>query len=449
MNRLFGTDGVRGVANTELTPELAFKLGKVVSFFLSKNKGRSRVLIGKDTRLSGDLLENSISAGIMSMGGDVLKAGIIPTPAVAHLIREMKTDAGIMISASHNTFEFNGIKIFNSDGFKLDDDLEDEIENIIVRNMDLDGHLTGEEIGRCYEIEDEAKEHYINFLKNTVDLDLRGKKIAVDCANGAAYEIASRVLMDLGAEPLVINNKPNGININERSGSTHPEELQRYVLAEKADIGLAFDGDADRLISVDEKGRLIDGDRMIYICAKMLKKQNRLIGNKVTATVMSNIGFHRAIESIGATVDTTQVGDRYVLEKMLKTGCVIGGEQSGHIIFLEDSTTGDGMLSALQLLKSIQLSGKKFSELADEMTIYPQVLRNAAVKNENKKKYSSDRDIVEEIKRIENYMCGEGRVLIRPSGTEPLIRVMIEGKDLGEITNLAEGLSALIEKNMS
>lgn len=449
MNRLFGTDGVRGVANTELTPELAFKLGKVVSFFLAKNKGRSRVLIGKDTRLSGDLLENSISAGIMSMGGDVLKAGIIPTPAVAHLIREMKTDAGIMISASHNTFEFNGIKIFNSDGFKLDDDLEDEIENIIVRNMDLDGHLTGEEIGRCYEIEDEAKEHYINFLKNTVDLDLRGKKIAVDCANGAAYEIASRVLMDLGAEPLVINNKPNGININERSGSTHPEELQRYVLAEKADIGLAFDGDADRLISVDEKGRLIDGDRMIYICAKMLKKQNRLIGNKVTATVMSNIGFHRAIESIGATVDTTQVGDRYVLEKMLKTGCVIGGEQSGHIIFLEDSTTGDGMLSALQLLKSIQLSGKKFSELADEMTIYPQVLRNAAVKNENKKKYSSDRDIVEEIKRIENYMCGEGRVLIRPSGTEPLIRVMIEGKDLGEITNLAEGLSALIEKNMS
>jgi len=449
VNRLFGTDGVRGVANTELTPELAFKLGKVVSFFLSKNKGRSRVLIGKDTRLSGDLLENSISAGIMSMGGDVLKAGIIPTPAVAHLIREMKTDAGIMISASHNTFEFNGIKIFNSDGFKLDDDLEDEIENIIVRNMDLDGHLTGEEIGRCYEIEDEAKEHYINFLKNTVDLDLRGKKIAVDCANGAAYEIASRVLMDLGAEPLVINNKPNGININERSGSTHPEELQRYVLAEKADIGLAFDGDADRLISVDEKGRLIDGDRMIYICAKMLKKQNRLIGNKVTATVMSNIGFHRAIESIGATVDTTQVGDRYVLEKMLKTGCVIGGEQSGHIIFLEDSTTGDGMLSALQLLKSIQLSGKKFSELADEMTIYPQVLRNAAVKNENKKKYSSDRDIVEEIKRIENYMCGEGRVLIRPSGTEPLIRVMIEGKDLGEITNLAEGLSALIEKNMS
>lgn len=449
MNRLFGTDGVRGVANTELSPELAFKLGKVVSFLLSKNKGRSRVIIAKDTRFSGDLLDNAISAGIMSMGGDVLKAGVIPTPAVAHLIVEMKADTGIMISASHNTFEFNGIKIFNSEGFKLDDDLEDEIENIIVRDMDLNGHLTGSEIGRCYDIQNEAEELYIEFLKNISNLNLKGMKIVIDCANGAAYGIAGRLLKELGAEIITINNEPDGININEGCGSTHPEGLQRRVLEESADVGLAFDGDADRLISVDEKGRLIDGDQMIYICAKMLKGQGRLSENKVTATVMSNIGFHRAIESIGATVDTTQVGDRYVLEKMLQTGCIIGGEQSGHIIFLEHSTTGDGILSALQLLKSMKLNGGELSQLADEVTIYPQVLRNATVKNENKKKYSNDKEIVEEIKRIESLMSGEGRVLIRPSGTEPLIRVMIEGKNLEEITVLAEGLSALIEKKMA
>jgi len=448
LNRLFGTDGVRGVANTELTPALAFNLGKVGAYVLGRSKETPLVLIGKDTRLSGDLLENSISAGIMSMGGNVLRVGVLPTPAVAYLVSHMKADAGIVISASHNTFEFNGIKFFNGKGFKLDDDLEDEIEDIIVRDMDVNSHIEGERLGRSFEAEENAEEIYAEFLRSTMDDTLNGMKIVTDCANGAAYKIAERVLRDLGASVIVMGNRPDGININAGCGSTHPEALQQRVLTENADIGLAFDGDADRLISVDEKGRVIDGDKIIYICAKMLKKCGRLAGNKVTATVMSNLGFHKAVESLGAEVDITQVGDRYVLERMLETGCVIGGEQSGHIIFLEYSTTGDGILSALQLLKALKSSGRKLSELADEVEIYPQVLKNAQVKIENKKKYASDPQIAAEIKRIENIMADEGRVLIRPSGTEPLVRVMIEGKDLEEITGLAEGLADLITKKM-
>lgn len=449
MNRLFGTDGIRGIANTELTPELAFNIGKVGTYLLGKDSKQPTILIGKDTRLSGDLLENAICAGIMSVGGNVYKAGVIPTPAVAYLVCHMKADAGVVISASHNTFEFNGIKIFNNKGFKLDDDLEDEIEDIIVRDMDLKGHINGSRVGRCFEKEEEASRIYREFLKSTVDIDLEGMKIVLDCANGASYRIAEKVLKELGADLVVTSNGPDGININEKCGSTHPQALQQRVVEEQADMGLAFDGDADRLIAIDEKGRVVDGDKMIYICGKMLKAQGRLVGNKVTATVMSNIGFHKAIESIGAKVDTTSVGDRYVLEKMIETGCVIGGEQSGHIIFLEHSTTGDGILSALQLLKAIKYSGKKLSELADEVIIYPQVLRNAIVKNENKKKYLNNPEIATEIKRIEEVMAGEGRVLIRPSGTEPLVRVMIEGKDLELITGLAEGLADLITDKMA
>lgn len=448
MNRLFGTDGVRGIANTELTPDLAFKMGKVVTYLLGKNASRPLIIMGKDTRLSGALLENALCAGILSMGGNVIRAGVVPTPAIAYLVRHMKADAGIVISASHNTFEFNGIKIFNNLGFKLDDDLEDEIEDIIIRDMDLNGHISGELVGRCLGTEDEALKLYADFLKSTIDTDLTGMRIVIDCANGAAYKVAGRIFKDLGCELVIMNDEPDGININEKCGSTHPEGLKKRVIEEKAHIGLAFDGDADRLIAIDEKGREVDGDRMIFICARMLKEQGRLKGNKVTATVMSNIGFIKAIESLGARVDITQVGDRYVLEKMLETGCAIGGEQSGHIIFLEHSTTGDGILSALQLLKAFKLSGKKMSELADEITIYPQVLRNAAIKNENKKKYINDPEIASEIKRIEDMMSGEGRVLIRPSGTEPLVRVMIEGKDLENITKLAEGLSDLLTKKL-
>lgn len=448
MNRLFGTDGVRGVANTELTPALSYNLGKVGAYVLGKNKAKPLVLIGKDTRLSGDLLENAICAGILSMGCNVIKVGVVPTPAVAYLINRMDADAGIVISASHNSFEYNGIKFFNGQGFKLDDDIEDEIEDIIVRDMDINSHIEGDKLGRCYEAEDDAAKLYKDFLKGTIDEGLEGIKIVVDCANGAAYRIAGKVFGELGAQIVAINNEPDGININSGCGSTHPEHLQARVVEEKADIGLAFDGDADRLIAVDEKGRIVDGDKMIYICAKMLKSQGKLRGNKVTATVMSNLGFHKAIESVGAEVDVTQVGDRYVLERMLETGCIIGGEQSGHIIFLEHNTTGDGMLSALQLLKAVKLSGKKLSELADEVTIYPQVLKNASVRNEYKKKYNNDPEIAAEIKRIEDLMAGEGRVLIRPSGTEPLVRVMIEGKDTETIGELAEGLVALLASKL-
>lgn len=446
MGRLFGTDGVRGVANSELTPELAFNLGKAGAYVLSKDQKRPVVLIAKDTRISGDMLEDAISAGILAMGGNVIKAGVLPTPAVAYLVRYFKADAGVVISASHNPFEYNGIKFFNGEGFKLDDDIEDEIEDIILRNIDVSSHITGDKLGRCLEAEEDALALYADFLKSTIDTDLKGMKLVIDCANGASYRVAEKVFRELGADVTAIYNEPNGVNINELCGSTHPEELQKLVSSLKADLGLAFDGDADRLIAVDELGRLIDGDKMIYICAKMLKEKNQLPGDKVTATVMSNIGFHRALEKINCNVETTQVGDRYVLESMLKTGCAIGGEQSGHIIFLNHTTTGDGILSALQIIKAIKASGVKPSVLADEVTIYPQVLKNAKIKNENKKKYLTDPEISNEIKRLEEAMAGEGRVLIRPSGTEPLVRVMIEGKDIEQITRLAENLASLLTK---
>lgn len=449
MGRLFGTDGVRGVANSELTPSLAFNLGMAGAYVLSKeSQQRPVVLIAKDTRISGDMLEDAISAGILAMGGNVIKAGVLPTPAVAYLVRYFKADAGVVISASHNPFEYNGIKFFNGEGFKLDDDIEDEIEDIIARDIDVNSHITGDKLGRCLEAEEDALTLYADFLKSTVDIDLKGMKLVIDCANGASYRVAEKVFRELGADVTAIHNEPNGVNINEHCGSTHPEDLQKTVVAQKADLGLAFDGDADRLIAVDELGRLIDGDKMIYICAKMLKKNKQLPGDMVTATVMSNLGFHHAVEKIECKVETTQVGDRYVLESMLKTGCVIGGEQSGHIIFLNHTTTGDGILSALQLIKAVRTSGLAPSVLADEVAIYPQVLKNAKIKNENKKKYMNDPEIGNEIKRLEEIMAGEGRVLIRPSGTEPLVRVMIEGKDIDQITKLAEGLASLLTKRL-
>lgn len=448
MGRLFGTDGVRGVANSELTPELAFNLGKAGAYVLSKDADRPVILIGKDTRISGDMLEDAISAGILAVGGDVIKIGVLPTPAVAYLVRYYHADAGIVISASHNPFEYNGIKFFNREGFKLDDDIEDEIEDIILRNIDVNSHITGEHLGRCLEADEDALKLYAEFLEKTIDTDLAGMRIAIDCANGASYKVARKVFTDLGAEVFVIGDQPNGVNINEKCGSTHPEKLQELVLKEHADLGLAFDGDADRLIGVDEKGQVVDGDRTIYICAKMLKECGKLKHDLVTATVMSNIGFHRAVKELGCEVDVAQVGDRYVLENMLKSGCVIGGEQSGHIIFLDYTTTGDGILSALQLLKAVKMSGKPLSEMAAEVTIYPQVLRNASIKNENKKKYMENPEIKAEIERVEKLMEGEGRVLIRPSGTEPLVRVMLEGTDTSQIAALAENLAALITRHL-
>ncbi|QAT41954.1 phosphoglucosamine mutase [Aminipila luticellarii] len=448
MGRLFGTDGVRGVANSELTPELAFNLGKAGAYVLSKEEQRPVVLIGKDTRISGDLLEDALSAGILAMGGNVIKVGVLPTPAVAYLVKYYKATAGVVISASHNTFEYNGIKFFNGEGFKLDDELEEQIEDIILRGTDINSHITGDRLGRCLEAEEDALDLYVQFLKSTIDIRLEGMKLVLDCANGASYKAAERVFRDLGAEVTVIANNPSGTNINENCGSTHPEGLQKCVLESKADLGLAFDGDADRLIAVDERGRIIDGDKTIVMCAKMLKDKGLLVKDKVTATVMSNLGFHKAVEEMGCNVEVTQVGDRYVLESMLKTGGIIGGEQSGHIIFLNYTTTGDGILSALQLVKAVRASGKKPSELSDQIIIYPQVLKNASIKNENKKTYMEDPEVRDEIARVEKLMDGEGRVLIRPSGTEPLVRVMIEGRDIEVITELAQELALLITKRL-
>lgn len=448
MGRLFGTDGVRGIANSELTANLAFKLGKAGAYVLSKKDERPVVLIGKDTRISGDMLEDALSAGVLSMGGNVIKAGVLPTPAIAYLVRHFHADAGAVISASHNPFEHNGIKFFNSEGFKLDDELEEEIEDIIARDLDVSSHITGDSLGRVLEQQDDALKLYVDFLRQTITADIRGMDIAVDCANGAASQAAERVFTGLGARLHIIHNHPDGVNINRNCGSTHPEDLQETVRKTGASAGLAFDGDADRLIAVDEKGEVVDGDRTMYICARMLKETGALPFGLVTTTVMSNIGFHKAVEALGLKVDVTQVGDRYVLERMLKTGCVIGGEQSGHIIFRNHTTTGDGILSALQLLQAMKLAGKPLSELAAEVVLYPQVLKNAKVRNENKKRLEKDKDIIEAIRQVENRLQGEGRVLIRPSGTEPLVRVMIEGKKQDEINLLAETLAQLITRNL-
>jgi phosphoglucosamine mutase len=446
MSRLFGTDGVRGVANSELTPELAFALGKAGAHVLSKSKGRPTILIGTDTRISADMLESALAAGILAVGADVITVGVMPTPAVAYLVRHYKADAGVVISASHNPFEYNGIKFFNGEGFKLDDAVEDEIEDIIIRNIEVNKYITGDQLGRHVIADEDAAQKYIDFLVSSTPMDLHGIKLVLDCANGASYAIAGKVYEALGADVVVIGNNPNGLNINDGCGSTHPERLCEMVVQEGAFMGMAYDGDADRLIAVDEKGRIIDGDKVICICAAMLKKEGRLKDDLVTATVMSNIGFHKHLESIGCKVEVTGVGDRYVLESMLKTGGVIGGEQSGHIIFLDKTTTGDGILSSLQLLNAVLQSGKPASALSDEITIYPQVLKNAKVKNENKNKYQTDQEVQEAIRGVEAQMEGSGRVLIRPSGTEPLVRVMLEGEDMEQITDLAEDLAKMLTK---
>lgn len=444
MSRLFGTDGVRGIANSELTPELAFELGKAGAYVLSKETEKPLILIGMDTRISGDMLESAISAGIQAVGGDVIRVGVVPTPAVAFLVKYYNADAGVMISASHNPFEYNGIKFFNRDGFKLDDSVEDEIEDIIVRHVDVNSHITGEKLGRSQQAEENSVEIYSGFLKAAADIDLGGRKIVLDCANGAAYQVAEKVYRELGAKTVVIADKPNGININLNCGSTHTENLQKVVLEENAFMGMAFDGDADRLIAVDEKGNVIDGDRLICIAAGLLQKKGKLSGHVVTTTVMSNLGLHKYLEKLDIKVDVTDVGDRYVLERMRKTGCSVGGEQSGHIIFLDYTTTGDGILSSLQVLKAIIESGKTASELAEEIEIFPQVLVNAKVKNENKEVFHKDDEVVAKIAEVEEKLAGEGRVLIRPSGTEPLVRVMIEGADSARILAMAEELSDLI-----
>ena len=447
MGRLFGTDGVRGVANKELTVDLAFKLGQAGAYVLAEQAKKPKVIIGKDTRISGDMLESALAAGLCSVGAEVILVGVIPTPAVAYLTRLYKADAGIVISASHNPMEYNGIKFFNNKGFKLSDEIEEKIESLILDNSEKIQLVTDEKIGRVA-YKNDAVDDYRNFAKSTISTALNGMKIAVDCANGASSVTAKKVLEDLGATVFVINNNPNGTNINANCGSTHMEQLSDYVKKVNADIGIAFDGDADRVLATDENGVLVDGDKIMAICALDMKEKGKLKDNVIVATVMSNLGLFIMADEKGLDVKKTKVGDRYVLEEMYKNHYSIGGEQSGHIIILEHNTTGDGLVTALQLLSVVKKSGKKVSELASVMEILPQVLINAKVKNKNKNAYTENPEINSEIQKIEAEFSGNGRVLIRPSGTEPLVRVMIEGKDINIITERAEKLAKLIEEKL-
>ena len=448
MARMFGTDGVRGVAGTELTIELATKLGQAGAYVLTKEKShKPTIMVGCDTRISGGMLANALMAGICSVGANAIYVGVAPTPAIAYLTRKHKVDAGVVISASHNPMEFNGIKFFNGDGYKLSDELEDEIEALIKNNMEDIDFPTGSGIGRVdyrFDIVDE----YVEFEKETVPVDLSGLKIVIDCAEGASSYTSVKALKDLGADLIAIHTEPDGTNINADCGSTHMDELKARVVSEKADVGIAFDGDADRMLAVDENGKMVDGDEIMAICGNYLKSKGRLAKDTIVVTVMTNLGFSIMGKEQDINIEKTKVGDRYVLENMKENGYNLGGEQSGHVIFLDDNTTGDGLLSALHLLQVMVDTGKPLSELAKVMEVLPQALVNAKVPNDKKESYMEYSDIAEAIAELEKKFAGEGRVLIRPSGTEPLVRVMIEGKDQKVIDEEAHKLAELITKVM-
>lgn len=448
MGKLFGTDGVRGVANDELTPLLAMQLGQAGAYVLTKeNMHRPTIMVGCDTRISGDMLANALMAGICSVGANAVYVGVIPTPAVAYLTRKYKVDAGVVISASHNPVEFNGIKFFDGDGYKLPDALEDEIEAIIKNDMNGIKFPIGANVGKI-KYRTDAREEYINHSIRAVNIDLSDMKIVVDCAEGAAYYTSVEALKELGANIVAIHNMPDGTNINANCGSTHMEEIKARVVYEKADIGLAFDGDADRLMAVDEMGNVVDGDQVMAIVGNHMKQNGELADNTIVATVMSNLGFFLMGEKNNIHIEQTKVGDRYVLERMKEINASLGGEQSGHIIFLKENTTGDGLLSALHLLKVMVETGKSLSELASVMEVLPQALVNAKVPNHKKEKYMEYPEIADAIKKLTDKFAGEGRVLIRPSGTEPLVRVMIEGKDQKMIDDEAKKLAELIQNIM-
>lgn len=448
MARLFGTDGVRGVANTELDSSLAFKLGQAGALVLTENcENAPRILVGKDTRISGDMLEAALSAGFCSVGAQVVSVGVIPTPAVAYLVRKYKMDAGVVISASHNSMEYNGIKFFGSEGYKLSDETEDKIEEYVTGKKEMPPLKSGAALGKITRTHTGLRD-YVDFVKSTADGDFSGLKIAVDCANGASYESAKLVFKELGADVEIINNVPNGININDNCGSTHLAGLCKFTKEHNCDLGLALDGDADRLLAVDENGNEVDGDKIMAVCAAYLKGHGKLSNNKVVATVMSNLGFFNALDSMGIGYEQTKVGDRYVLENMLEHGYSIGGEQSGHIIFLEHNTTGDGLVTAVQLICALKESKKKMSEFVSVVKILPQVLVNARIKNEYKTTYMEIKEIADAIRETENKFKGNGRVFIRPSGTEPLVRVMLEGTDIDELNNAAHSLADLLEEKL-
>ena len=444
MGRMFGTDGVRGVAGTELTIELAMKLGQAGAYVLTKEQAHQpTIIVGCDTRISGGMLANALMAGICSVGANAIFAGVVPTPAIAYLTRKHKVDAGVVISASHNPMEFNGIKFFNGEGYKLSDQLEDEIEELIKTDMKDVPILTGSAVGRI-EYRLDIKEEYISFIKKKAAVDLSTLKIVVDCAEGASHYTSVKALKDLGASLVAIHVRPDGTNINANCGSTHMEELKARVVYEKADIGIAFDGDADRMLAVDEMGNMVDGDQIMAIIGNHMKSKGMLKKDTVVVTVMSNLGFTLMGEREGIHLEKTKVGDRYVLEHMREHGYNLGGEQSGHIIFLDDITTGDGLLSALHLLSVMVDTGKRLSELSGIMEVLPQALVNAKVPNHKKEHYMDYAEIADAVKELEGKFNGEGRVLIRPSGTEPMVRVMIEGKDQDVIERAAQKLAKLI-----
>lgn len=444
MGKYFGTDGIRGVANTELTPEFTLKLGRILGHHLKEKNTRPRVLIGRDTRISGELLESALIAGLISSGADVLTLGVITTPGVAYLTKNLDVDAGVMISASHNPVQDNGIKIFSHSGYKLSDSEEEEIEALIDSADDLPRPIAGE-IGRVEDFQ-MGSQKYVNFIKGTVGHKLTGLKIVLDCANGASSALAPQLFADLDADIVTVSSNPDGVNINHNCGSTHPEQLAKEVVKHEAHLGFAFDGDCDRLIAVDHNGEIIDGDYIMFIVGRYLNEKGLLKQGTVVSTVMSNLGFYNAIEANGLHSVQTKVGDRYVLEEMLKNDYNFGGEQSGHLIFLDYGTTGDGMLSAVQLAKIIVEKGKSLAELAKEMPKYPQLLKNLRV--EDKQSMMTNESILAVIAEVEAEMDGRGRVLVRPSGTEPLVRVMVEAETQELCESYVNRIVAVVEEQL-
>ncbi len=449
MGRLFGTDGIRGIANKDLTCELATQLGRAAAQVLTNKSNRHpRVLIGKDTRLSSDMLESAMAAGLCSIGASVVTLGVVPTPAVAYLVEKYKADAGVMISASHNSFEYNGIKIFSGDGFKLPDDLEERIEDIILGRTDISSQLPQDEgLGTVTHAEDAVRD-YIEHVKSTVHFALDGMKLAIDCANGSASATAETLFTELGAEVTMLNQNPDGINVNDNCGSTHMEGLIEYVKTHELDAGVAFDGDADRCLMVDEAGNFVDGDFIMAICALDMKSRGKLNRNTVVGTIMTNLGFQKFCEDNGMRFEATKVGDRYVLEQMRLENYSFGGEQSGHVIFRDFATTGDGQLTACQLLSLMHRRQGRLSSLATAMQRYPQTMINITVTPEGKLAFYTDQRVRGAIEKAGNTLGSEGRIIVRPSGTEPLLRVMVEGRDEEQIQALAEEVAQVIREEL-
>ena len=446
MTKYFGTDGVRGVANKELTPELAFKLGRVGSYILAQgSQEKAKIIVGRDTRISGHMLESALIAGVLSTGVEVMTLGVISTPGVAYLTRVMNADGGVMISASHNPVADNGIKFFGADGYKLTEEQEVEFEKLLNEEVDTLPRPIGADVGAIAEYF-EGGHKYIQYLKQTVDEDFTDIHVAIDCAHGASSSLATHVFADLEADLSTMGASPNGLNINEGVGSTHPEELAKFVLEKNADIGLAFDGDGDRVIAVDETGAIIDGDKIMFIIGRYFKSIGRLKLDTIVSMIMSNLGFHKAVREYDMTSVQTAVGDKYVVEEMREHNYNVGGEQSGHIVLLDYNTTGDGLLTGLQLVNIMKVTGKKLSELAADMKVYPQELVNVRVTD--KHAVTDNEKVAKVIAEVEEEMAGNGRVLVRPSGTEPLVRVMVEAPTHEECTQYVEKIVLVVEEEM-